>query len=226
MVHANYKSLNNSDHEVISMEEYQTFSGLIMNEEQYKYYFKRLNGKPSQEDVDAISYKYRGYKKLFKSKYEYEDIYKFEHALESGVFNIYIKYTYRNSLDPIYIRIGSLWYKFFFNLSQHQKNVLPIKECFKDNGFDFVYSSRNDSIYGRAEFRSYLINNRFKERKELQHEPPYKIQHLILELLKGPKKQHIFKNFKLFEIDVENIEERPGYYIYRIGNQDFLVRKK
>ena len=224
VVHANYRSLNNSGHEEISLEEFENFIVLVEYEQKYNYYFRHLNGEPKKEDVDYISHKYRGYS-LFKAKYEYEDVYKFRDALKKGVFDIYLNYDYRNSLDPIYIRIGSIWYKFFFNLSPHQKYVVPIKESFKANGFIPIYASRNDSIDGRADLRAYLLNDRFRELKDLQGRPKYEVDHLVLELIKGPKKQHIFDNFKLFEMDIENSEDRAGYYIYRIGYYDFLVKK-
>ena len=225
IVHASYKLLNGSGHKEISFEAYENFVKLIENEDKYKYYFKELKEKPSEEEVNLIAHRYRGYS-LMRAKYEYNDIYEFKKALKNNVFKIYSHYEYRNSLDPIFIRIGSIWYKFFFNLSPYQKDILPIKECFKDNGFVVLYASRNDSIDGWADLHAYILNDRFREIKSLQGKPKYLVDNIVLELIKGPKKRHIFKSFKLFEMEVENLVERSGYYIYRVGKYDILVHKK
>ena len=218
--------LKNKSPRVLSVEEYQNLLKLVKYEDLYNYFFVPLDGPPEPKYLEFMSHKYRAYPSISQSQFKYKDIYEFEHALKEGKFDAYIKYFYRDSLDPVYINIGKFWYKFFFNLSPSQKEAMPIKEHFKKNGFDVVYLSRNDSVYDRAEFNSYIGGYRFGERKELLYKAQYQKQDLIQKLLKGPENKRIFSSIDLFKIDVSYVEEKPGYYIYRVDKHDFLVYKK
>ena len=102
----------------------------------------------------------------------------------------------------------------------------PIKDIFIENGFKFIYAHDISSVWGKAEFDSYIGAHRLQELRNLQGQKKWELQKLMKELLEGPKPELIFDNKALFELDASFVKMKRGYYIYRVGSHDFLVYKE
>ena len=84
---------------------------------------------------------------------EFNDRKKFVEVLKSGGFKIH-----QRRREDIIVKIEKYYFKFFFDLSKHQRIILPMRELAEIFDFKVKYAGSND-FYGRYEFESHVWGN-------------------------------------------------------------------
>ena len=188
---------------VLPLSEFQNYMEVKKYQEDYYY-----------DNYDAL---YLGSEKELSGKYKADKSYSDRWAFVKGLKRADLR-IYRRREKPIIVKVGKSYFKFFFDLSDFQRQSIFIKELGKKYGFNVEYGHRNDYYGGVHEMDSYIMN-RFKDNPELMNK-----------LLKRPSKygKDVFEDAQHFAswLDLGRISIPKGYSRYVIGDYDYLFSKK
>ena len=178
----------------------------------------------NSNDFKINDYWSSGYRFAIPQKSKY-------YFLNIGAGNRYYYLTFKDEVDfenninklnqykrhswPLIVKVGESFFEFIFDLTNHERNVVPIKSLAKLYGFNVAYAESND-WYGLYEFQSYLDN-----RDDFKKSPQIKKN------LEKVNLSNTYKDAEDFAYDL-----RYGYtYVtsvytrYRIGGYDYILYK-
>lgn len=152
-----------------------------------------------------------------QSKYfylQFETELTFSEGLEQGILN-----PYKSISEGIIIKVGDTFFLLRFNLTSHERRVIPMKVVGQQFGFNILYGENND-WYGLYEMESYL-HTRVSIREDLKVN-----KSLIKRLEERPRPEHVFPNVESFADALKQGHNIPEELTrYRVGDVDYILSK-